>query len=200
LRIIVRMLRNSRALDALISRTKQQILAATLLQPSRSWYLLELARHLGVRPSSLQRELKKLAQTGVLQKRTNGNRVYFQADPAFPIRPELASILAKTVGVIDVLREDLFPLKDRITVAFVYGSMATSTERSDSDIDLMVVGSSALSEIAKLLTECRWQCRLCSCPPDRLSPFTERTSVRNALTPQFRAVSPAPRCLRFPQA
>ena len=60
-------------------------------------------------------------------------------------------MLAKTVGVVDVLREALFPLRDRITAAFVYGSMATSTERSDSDIDLMVVGSSALSEIAPLL-------------------------------------------------
>jgi hypothetical protein len=45
-------------LEALISLTKQQILAATLLQPERSWYLLELARHLRVQPLSLQRELR----------------------------------------------------------------------------------------------------------------------------------------------
>jgi DNA-binding transcriptional ArsR family regulator len=87
MRIIVCVLRKSRILDALISQTKQRILAATLLQPERSWYLLELARHLGVRASSLQRELKLLTEAGILERHRNGNRVYFQADPACPIRP-----------------------------------------------------------------------------------------------------------------
>jgi DNA-binding transcriptional ArsR family regulator len=92
LRIIVRM-RTSRLLDVLLSRTKQQILAATLLQPTRQWYLVELARHLGVRPSSVQRELKLLSDAGILKRHQNGNRVYFAADTACPIFPELAQIM-----------------------------------------------------------------------------------------------------------
>jgi predicted nucleotidyltransferase len=36
-------------------------------------------------------------------------------------------------------------------VAFIYGSIATSTERSMSDIDLMVIGSAQLSQVAPLL-------------------------------------------------
>src|SRR5215471_7176583 len=112
------MVRKARVLDVLISKNKQQILAATLLQPDRSWYLLELARHLSVRPSSLQRELRLLTESGILKRYKNGNRVYFQADPACPIHPELALMLAKTVGVVDVLRESLLPIRDRIAVAF----------------------------------------------------------------------------------
>jgi DNA-binding transcriptional ArsR family regulator len=96
------MLRTSALIDVLVSRTKQ-ILASTLLQPQRRWYLLELARHLGVRPSSLQRELKLLTGAGILNRYQNGNRVYFQADPACPIFRELAQILAKTIGIVDVL-------------------------------------------------------------------------------------------------
>ena len=138
-RIMIRMLRTSSLMDALVSRTKQQVLSATLSQPERRWYLLELARHLGVRPSSLQRELKLLAAAGILKRDQNGNRVYFQADAACPIFAELAQILAKTVGIVDVLREILEPLRDRITVAFVYGSVAASSERSTSDIDFMVI-------------------------------------------------------------
>src|SRR6266851_4693760 len=89
---MIRMLRTSHLMDALASRTKQQALAATLLQPERRWYLLELARHLGVRPSSLQRELKLFAAAGILKRDQNGNRVYFQADdrarkPFFNKRP-----------------------------------------------------------------------------------------------------------------
>jgi uncharacterized protein len=151
MRIMLRMLRKARVLDALISRNKQQILAATLLQPERSWYLMELARHLHVRASSLQRELRLLTEAGILKRQQNGNRVYFQADPACPIRPELALILAKTVGVVDVLREALAPLQARIGAAFVYGSVATSSERSTSDMDLMVIGAAPLSEVAPVL-------------------------------------------------
>jgi DNA-binding transcriptional ArsR family regulator len=145
---MLRMMRRARILDALISRTKQQILAATLLQPERSWYLLELARHLGVRPSSLQRELRRFTESGILKRYQNGNRVYFQAELACPIRPELALILAKTVGVVDVIKEALTQVQDRIEVAFVYGSVAASSERPTSDIDLMVIGAVSLSEVA----------------------------------------------------
>lgn len=151
LRIMIRMLRTSHLMDALISRTRQQVLSATLLQPERRWYLLELARHLGSRPSSLQRELKLLTEAGILKRSRNGNRVYFQADVACPIFVELGQIFAKTVGIVDVLKEVLEPLRDRITVAFVYGSVAVASERSSSDIDLMVIGDVPLSGIAPTL-------------------------------------------------
>jgi DNA-binding transcriptional ArsR family regulator len=150
---MVRILRTSPLLNALVSNTKQQILAATLLQPERSWYLVELARHLRLRPSSLQRELRQLTEAGILTRRRDGNRVYFQADRACPVFPELAQILFKTVGVVEAIRKALEPLHDEIYIAFIYGSIATSTERSVSDIDLMVIGSAQLSRVAPLLRD-----------------------------------------------
>jgi DNA-binding transcriptional ArsR family regulator len=147
------MLRRSPLLDVLVSKTKQQILAATLLQPERSWYLLELSRHLGLRPSSLQRELKQLTESGVLKRRQSGNRVYFQADTACPVFPELAQILFKTVGVVEALQKALEPVQNQIDVAFIYGSVAASSERSTSDIDLMVIGLVPLSKISPLLRD-----------------------------------------------
>jgi predicted nucleotidyltransferase len=152
-RIILRMVRRSPLLDVLLSKTKQHILAATLLQPDRSLYLLELARHLRLRPSSLQRELKQLSQGGILKRHQNGNRVYFQADTTCPVFSELAQILFKTVGVVDALRNALEPISNQIDLAFVYGSLAASAERSASDIDLMVIGSASLSRIAPLLRD-----------------------------------------------
>src|SRR5262249_49653705 len=129
IRTIIRGMRKSKLLGALISATKQQILGATLLQPEREWYLLELARHLHVRPSSLQRELKILSQVGILHHRKNGNRSCFRADPNCPLFPELSRILVKTVAVTELLGETLRPLKHRIDLAFVYGSMADASER-----------------------------------------------------------------------
>src|ERR1700719_4185331 len=151
------MLRRSPLLDVLVSRTKQQILAATLLQPGRSWYLLELARHLRLGPSSLQRELRQLTEAGILRRRQNGNRVYFQADVACPVFPELAPILFKTVGVVEALRKTLEPLHNQIDIALIYGSIAASAERSMSDIDLMVIGSAKLSRIPPLFRDLQRQ-------------------------------------------
>lgn len=58
--------------DVLMPRTRQAILSATLLQPQKSWYLNDLARHLRLCPSSLQRELAALTGAGILKSRRQG--------------------------------------------------------------------------------------------------------------------------------
>lgn len=146
-------MRSSSLLDALINRTRQRILGATMLQPNRSWYLLELARHLQLRPSSLQRELRQLTGAGILKRYQNGNRVYFQANTECPVFSELVQLLIKTVGVVEVLRDALQPLSKAIDLAFVYGSVAASKEGAASDIDLMIIGAAPLSEVAPLARE-----------------------------------------------
>jgi predicted nucleotidyltransferase len=118
----------------------QGILGATVLRPDREWYLSDLAAHLGVAPSSLQRTLVDLTRAGILSRRANGNRVYYRPDPACPILPELAAILTKTAGIAEPLREALTPFADRILVAFIHGSVAEEREHSGSDVDLIIIG------------------------------------------------------------
>ncbi len=146
-------MRRTTSLDALFPRTRQRILGAMLIDPARSWYLSDLARHIGLSPSSLQRELDSLVRGGILRRSAAGNRVYFRIDSDCPFLDELRGIILKTVGLRYVLQECLAPLRDRIRVAFVYGSMARSQERSASDIDLMVIGSVGLSELAPVLKQ-----------------------------------------------
>jgi DNA-binding transcriptional ArsR family regulator len=131
--------------------TRQGILSATLLHSGKWWYLSDLARHLHVRPSSLQRELATLARAGVLERRREGNRVYFRPDANCPFLTELTSLIVKTTGVVDVLRRALAPLRKRIDLAFVYGSLARGDVHSASDVDLMLVGQLGLAELAKPL-------------------------------------------------
>jgi DNA-binding transcriptional ArsR family regulator len=82
-------MRKNRPLDSLFPRTRQAVPTATLLHPERWWYLSDLAKHLGVRPSNLQRELAALTSAEILHQRRDGNRVYFQASPDCPFLPEL---------------------------------------------------------------------------------------------------------------
>lgn len=144
-------MRKSRALDALFPRIRQALLAATLLHPERWWYLSDLAKHLGVRPSSLQRELAALVEAGILNRRQDGNRVYFHPNPDCPFLPELQGLLVKTAGVVDVLRQALKSFTKRIDWAFVYGSMARATEVASSDVDLMIIGEVGLADLTPAL-------------------------------------------------
>lgn len=133
-------MRKSSPLDALFPKTRQAVLATVYMDPSREWYLSDLARHIGVTPSSLQREIASLVGAGILRRREDGNRAYYKAETESPIFGDLHGLLLRTAGLRDVLAESLEPFRDRIAVAFVYGSLARKEEQPGSDIDLMVIG------------------------------------------------------------
>ena len=130
---------------------RRDALALLLLRPEESRHVREIARAIGKAPGTLLRELNALAAAGVLLRKPVGNQVHFQANPDCPIYEELRSILKKTVGVADVLREALAPLGPKVRAAFVYGSVARGDERSRSDLDVMVVGEASFGDVVAAL-------------------------------------------------
>lgn len=148
-------MRSPAPLDALLPKTRQGILAATFVQPEKSWYVSELARRLGVPSSSLQRELHDLTAAGILKSHRQGRMVYYQANAQSPLFPDLRGLLLKTVGLVDILADALRPLIPKIIFAFVYGSIASGQERNNSDIDLMVIGDISPVELAVPLRHAR---------------------------------------------
>jgi predicted nucleotidyltransferase len=148
-------MRKLRTLDALLPKTRQGILAATLVQPEKAWYASELAHRLGVPSSSLQRELHDLSEAGILKTNQQGRMVYYQANRDSPVFPDLRGLLLKTAGLVDVLAQALKPVAAKVATAFVYGSIAAGREESDSDIDLMVVGQVSPEDLALPLRRAR---------------------------------------------
>ncbi|MGH9395305.1 MAG: hypothetical protein ACRD18_00425 [Terriglobia bacterium] len=141
----------SASLDALFPRTRQVILAATLGAPDRWWCVRELARHLQLTPSSLQRELGSMVRGGILLERRDGKRVYFRAAMDSPIFQELYRLILKTMGLADVVREALKTMANRIQWAFIYGSVASAVEHSASDVDLVIIGRAGLAGVSSPL-------------------------------------------------
>jgi predicted nucleotidyltransferase/DNA-binding transcriptional ArsR family regulator len=140
-------MRKPATLAVLFPTVRGDVLAATLTQPEKWWFLSELAQFLGTSPSSLQRELKALVDGGILETRREGTRAYFKADTGSPVFPELRGLIDKTAGVVPTLRTILGPLDGRIACAFVYGSVARDEEHAASDIDLLVVGNVGLADL-----------------------------------------------------
>jgi predicted nucleotidyltransferase len=126
--------------DALFSSTQQRVLALLFGQPNRSFFANELIALAGAGSGAVQRELKRLAESGLLTVVRIGKQKHFQANPESPIYAELCAIASKTFGLAEPLRSALQPLADRIDGAFIFGSIAKKTDTSSSDIDLMVIG------------------------------------------------------------
>jgi DNA-binding transcriptional ArsR family regulator len=148
-------MRHIKPLDALLPKTRQGILAALLVQPEKAWYVSELARRMGVPSSSLQRELQDLTKAGILKTHRQGRMVYYQANVDAPLFSDLRGLLLKTAGIVDVLADVLKPLTTKVRVAFVYGSIASNSEHSNSDIDFMLIGLLKPAELALPLRRAR---------------------------------------------
>jgi len=135
----------------LLGRTRAAVLSELLLHPDTALHVRALARATGANAGSLHRELRGLADVGVLSREEVGRQVLYRANLACPVFPELRSLLKKTSGLADVLRDALAPLGGKVKVAFVYGSVAHGTESANSDIDLMVLGSVGFADLARAL-------------------------------------------------
>ena len=125
--------------DALFNRVQQRVLGILFGNSARSFYSNEIVSLAGSGTGAVFRELRRLADAGIVTVEKIGRQKHYQANPECPVFDELRRLVLKTVGLVDVLRVALAPLAGRIELAFVYGSVAKGSDTADSDIDLLVV-------------------------------------------------------------
>ena len=133
---------------ALFGKTRRNVLALLFGQPGRTFYLREIVSRSGTGMGQVQKELEQLVAAGLVLREKRANQVHFHANPEASIYGELLGIVTKTFGIADVLREALARFKDRVRLAFVYGSIAKGTAHATSDIDLLLVADLPPSELA----------------------------------------------------
>ena len=141
----------TKLMELLFGAYRKRSLSELLLHPGVSYHVRELARRTGTSAGTLHKELKRLAQAGLLLRQTQGNQVRYQANRDCPVFPELASLFRKTTGLVDVLADALAPLAEGVDLAFVFGSLARGDETATSDIDLYIVGKAGFGEVVKAL-------------------------------------------------
>ena len=136
----------------MFSPYRRQALAVLFLRPDEQFHVRELERMTGVSAGSLHRELKAMAESGLLLRENIGNQVFYRANTECSIYEELASIFRKTIGLTSLLQDALLDLGDKIEVAFVFGSMASGRQTAGSDLDICVLGEVSLLEVVKALS------------------------------------------------
>ncbi len=139
--------------DALFTSTQQRVLALIYGQPDRSFTVSELIALVRGGSGAVQRELARLAQSGLVTIEATAGRKRVQASSSSPIFEELRSLVDKTLGVPEALAAALQPIADRVRFALLYGSVAKGSDTTSSDIDVLIVSDRLSLEAAFALFE-----------------------------------------------
>ena len=137
----------------LFGRTRSAVLAVLYGHVGDSFHLRQLSRLTRITLGAVQRELRQLVDAGLVTRKALGNHVFYSANDRSPVFTEMKGLVTKTVGIHDVLLAALDPLKEKISLAFVYGSTARLKENTQSDIDVMIVGKVHFPDVIEHLAD-----------------------------------------------
>ena len=135
-------------IEALLPKTRRAILGLLFRHPGEAFYEREIVRAINGGRGAVQRELRALTRSGILQRDVRGNMAYYRANEACPIFPELRGLILKTVGLVDVLGAALQGVAG-VRLAFVYGSFASGKAGAESDVDVIVVGDVSFAQVSQ---------------------------------------------------
>jgi CheY-like chemotaxis protein len=105
----------SKTLEALFPGLRRTLLCTIFHEPERWWNLPELAGRAGVRMGSLRPHLKQLHDGGLIHKKVEGGRSWFQADVGSPVFADVHSIVTKLTARAD--RETILIVEDQEATA-----------------------------------------------------------------------------------
>lgn len=136
--------------DLILNRSKQrrELLTLFFANEEKEYYLRELERMTGISVGNVRRELNKLLEDRLFTTRKRGNLLLYRLNTKHPHYNELKKILVPVIGLEGVLRDSLTKVGG-MDVAFLYGSTAARRARSDSDVDLLIIGTPDKQKLLK---------------------------------------------------
>jgi len=120
------------------SKTRIKLLVRFFFNPMTKSYLRELAKEFNVSTNSVREELNQLTKTKLLKTEKNGRQVYYQANQEHPLFPELKSMVAKVLGLDQVIESIVTRLGD-LEQAYLLDDYAEG--KDTGIIDLLLVGN-----------------------------------------------------------
>ena len=106
--------------------------------PDTRSYLRELAKEFNVSTNSVREELNQLTKTDLLKAQKSGRQVFYSANRKHPLYPELKSMVAKVMGIDQVIDSIVSRLGD-LEKAYLIDDYAEG--KDTGIIDLLLVGN-----------------------------------------------------------
>jgi DNA-binding transcriptional ArsR family regulator len=125
------------------SRHQGELLAVVYLHPDREYTLAELSRRLDIPPTTVQREIGRLAQAGLIKERQVGRARMISVNDASRFNRSLTELVMYSFGPHVVVEEE-FEGTTGVTAVAIYGSWAARYTGEPgpppNDIDVLVIG------------------------------------------------------------
>jgi DNA-binding transcriptional ArsR family regulator len=132
------------------SKVRVQILMRLFLNASSRAYLRELAKEFDVSPGHLRSELQQLSAAGLLSTDREGRQVWYSAEQAHPLFPELQSMVRKSLGM-DRIIDSVVERLGNLEAAYLVGDYAEG--RDTGVIDLLLIGDIDRPNLGDLVTK-----------------------------------------------
>jgi predicted nucleotidyltransferase len=121
------------------SKFRKKIIILFIYNQNKEYYLSEIAKFIKTSPGTTQRELNRLLKINLITMRKSGGLNVYKLNKKFNLLKEIESIVKKTIG-IEIELTNLLNEIENITFSFIFGSYAKGGLKSDSDIDIFIIG------------------------------------------------------------
>ena len=138
--------------DLITSKSRIKLLNVLLAQPSEMYHVRELVRRTGDEINAVRRELLFLEKRGILVREPRANRVYYFLSKNYPFYFDLLRMGSKVVGLGAAILKNRVKI-GRIKYAMFSGRFARRIEKKPTDVDLIIVGTIVLPELAILIRD-----------------------------------------------
>lgn len=138
------------------SKIRQRIILLLFYNQNKEFYLSEIAKKVGTSAGTAQRELNRLLDSDLILFKKKASLNIYALNRHYSLLFEVGSIINKTFGVEVELKKELRRVKN-IYFAFIFGSFVKGGFKSDSDIDLFVVGEVDEDMIFKAVRKVEWK-------------------------------------------
>jgi predicted nucleotidyltransferase len=122
------------------SKIAQKVLAYFLLNPQAEMYLNEMANKFKVDRGNLTKKLAEWEKKGILFKDKIGNLSVYRINKKYPLLTEMKKIAQKSFGLENEIKKVLKKIKG-LKIVVIFGSYVQDKLSTESDIDLLLVGS-----------------------------------------------------------
>lgn len=136
--------------DLITSKTRVKLLNVFLTSPTEMYHVRECVRRTNEEINAVRRELLLLEKKGVLNKEPRANRVYYSLSKEYPFYFDLLKISAKTMGLGKDILDNRVKL-GKVKFAMFSGKFIRRIKEVPEDVDLIVVGTIVLPELAILI-------------------------------------------------
>ncbi len=138
--------------DLITSQSRIKLLNVLLEDPTAMHHVREFVRRTGDEINAVRRELMFLEKKGILLREPRANRVYYSLSKSYPFYFDLLRMGSKMVGLgAGILRNRV--KIGKIKYAMFSGKFVRRMEKKSADVDLIVVGTVVLPELAILIRD-----------------------------------------------